>query len=149
MYQRFMAVLSAVAVAGTLGACSADTTGPGNQATVAAARGSGSGGTSDSSDRLEIELTAPANAIFPEADGKAKYKDRGGEQQLEIEVEDIPPGTLIDYFVGGTAVGSATANGLGNAELRLNSDEGDSVPNPVGQTVEARSGGALVVSGSF
>jgi len=149
MYQQFMAVLSAVAVAGTLGACSTDSTGPANQANVASAKGSGSGGDSDSSDRVEIQLAAPSGAIFPGADGKAKYRDRGGEQQLEIEVEDIPPGTLIDFFVGGAPVGSATADGLGNAELRLNSDEGDAVPNPIGQTVEARSGGALVVSGSF
>ena len=149
MYQRLMAVLGVLAIAGSAAACSSDSIGPNSTEASALAKGSGSGGSGGTSDRIEIQLTAPTNSIFPRADGKATFRNRGGEQQLEIEVEDVPRGTVIDFFVGGAKVGTATANSLGNAALRLNSDEGDTVPSVAGKSVEARSGGSPVVSGSF
>lgn len=147
MYKRLIAVLGAVAIAAGSAACSPDSAGP-TAASAAAAKGSGTGG-GQTADRLEIRLSAPAGSIFANAKGKAKFRDRGGEQQLEIEVENIPAGTVIDFAVGGAAIGSATADALGNASLRLNSDEGDTVPAVAGQSVDATSGGSPVVSGSF
>ena len=101
-----------------------------------------------------IEILLAGSPAFPEADGKARFRDRGGEQELQIGVEDGPANTLITFWVGGQAVDAATTDGIGDAGSNLNSDRGDAVPSVgAGTTVEVRigtaAGGALVVSGAF
>ena len=46
----------------------------------AGAQASGSG--------TQLRATLHGSAAFPGADGKARFRDRGGEQELEVEVED-------------------------------------------------------------
>ena len=144
MLSRQISVLGIFAVIATLAACD-DSVGPNentlNSTTTPLAQGS------DRQDNRQ-EISLDPSSDFPNAEGKAKFRDRGDERQLEIEVEDIEPGTVVDYFVDGTQVGTETANGLGNAELRINSDEGDAVPTSPGM-IEAKTGGTLIVSGSF
>ncbi len=99
--------------------------------------------------RLEIDLIG--SEAYPDADGRARYRDRGGEQELQIEVEDGPANTPITFFVGGAAVGSGTTDGFGDARLNLNSDEGDTVPSVgSGTTVSVEvTGGGVVADGIF
>jgi len=101
----------------------------------------------------ELRATLHGSAAFPGADGKARFRDRGGEQELEVEVEDANrlAGTRLRVFVGGRQVGTLRINRFGNGSLNLNSDRGDNVPAvTAGTTVRVRTaGGTLVVSGSF
>ena len=113
---------------------------------ASAASGSGSG-----SDRTIIALKG--SAAFPNAKGKAAFRDRGSERELQVEVENVRvlAGTTVSMSVGGVLVGTATVNALGAARLSLNTNLGDSVPVSVsGKSVEVRTAaGVLVVSGSF
>lgn len=101
----------------------------------------------------ELRATLHGSAAFPGADGKARFRDRGGEQELEVEVEDANrlAGARLRVFVGGKQVGTLRINRFGNGSLNLNSDRGDNVPAVnAGTTVRIRTaGGTLVVSGRF
>jgi hypothetical protein len=113
--------------------------------------GSQSGGGTVSADRMIISLTRPTGAPFGNAKGKAKYSNRGGERELEIEAENIPAGTAVSFVLDGAVIGTGTANTLREVELNLNSDLGATVPSSVaGKTVSVRTAaGAVIVSGSF
>ena len=101
----------------------------------------------------ELNAVLHGSAAFPGADGKARFRDRGGEQELEVEVEDAHAlaGTTVRVFVNGKRVGNIRLNRFGNGQLNLNSDQGEAVPAvKAGTTVRVRTAtGALVVSGSF
>ena len=98
-----------------------------------------------------IQLVRPATPAFAGAEGKAKFENKSGERQLEIEVQDISAGTALTFSVGGVQLGTATSNALGNARLDLNSKRNAGVPISVtGLSVVVRAaGGAVVVAGSF
>ncbi|MFQ5689819.1 MAG: hypothetical protein ACE5HQ_06070 [Gemmatimonadota bacterium] len=99
--------------------------------------------------RLEARLTSTSSR-FPDAKGRARFRDRSGEQQLQIEIENVAPGATVSFVVDGSSVGSAMADAIGAARLDLNSDLGDAVPAvSEGTTVQARIGGATVAAGSF
>jgi hypothetical protein len=115
--------------------------GPGNQ-----------GNQNQQRTRVIVALTAPvADTAFPGAHGKAQLDARPGETQLEIEVEHIPAGTVVNVFVGGVMVGRATADALGEAELELNTKRGDVIPaTPAGTVVSVQTAdGHVIVSGTF
>lgn len=101
---------------------------------------------------LLTTLLRPA-AAYRAADGKAKYKDRGGEREFEVEVEDVRSlrGKTLSVFVNGLRVGGARVNSLGEGRLELNSDVGQRVPAVRGGTrVQVKTpAGTLVVSGAF
>jgi hypothetical protein len=101
--------------------------------------------------RVQIALTRPAGAAFATAKGKAKYSNRGGERELEIEAENIPAGTAVEFVLDGAVIGTGTATALREVELNLNSDRGATVPASVaGKSVSVRTAaGAAIVSGSF
>jgi hypothetical protein len=102
--------------------------------------------------RVVVLLTPPAaDTAFPGAKGKAQLDSRPGETELEIEVEHIPAGTVVNFFVGGTMVGTATADAFGEAEIELNTKKGDVIPaTPAGTTVSAQTAaGHMIVSGTF
>jgi hypothetical protein len=105
----------------------------------------------DGGNKVRINLTH--SAAYPSAKGKADYKNKGGEREFQVEVENIKQlaGKKVSILVNGAEVGSATVNSLGEARLELNSDRGNAVPNiKAGDKVEVRKrGGDLIVSGSF
>ena len=111
----------------------------------AGAQASGSG--------TQLRATLHGSAAFPGADGKARFRDRGGEEELEVEVEDANrlAGTRLRALAGGKQVGTLRINRFGIGSLNLNSDQGDTVPAvKAGTRVRVRTaGGTLVVSGSF
>ena len=99
-----------------------------------------------------IVLRAPAtNPVFARANGEAKFENEGGERELEIEVEDVPAGTALVFYLGDTELARATADSFGNARINLNSDRGAVVPASVaGKTVSVETpAGEIVVSGTF
>ncbi|MEZ4417650.1 MAG: hypothetical protein R3E10_17980 [Gemmatimonadota bacterium] len=98
----------------------------------------------------EVRVTLSADAAFPAASGKAKYKNIGGERELQIELENGPRNTSVSFLVGGTVVADGVTDGLGNASINRNSDVGQSVPDvTTGMTIEVRIGGQVLLSGHF
>ena len=102
-------------------------------------------------DRTRIALKP--SAAFPAANGKATFKSRGGERELQIEVEDIRRlrGKRVVFRVGGVLLGTARVNAFGTARIERNSDRGQRVPAVrAGTKVKVRTArGVLIVSGSF
>jgi hypothetical protein len=99
-----------------------------------------------------VALRAPTtNAAFASAHGEAKFENQGGERELEIEVEDIPAGTALVFYIGDVEVARVTADALGHARINLNSDRGGNVPVSVsGQSITVKTPeGVVVVTGTF
>jgi hypothetical protein len=118
----------------------------------------GNNGNNDNNDnnaqrvRTILRLTAPAtNAAFAGASGKAQFDTRPGENELEMEVEHVPAGTVVNFFVDDTKVGTATVGTLRETEINLNSRVGDVIPAITGGTaVSVRTAaGAVIASGTF
>jgi hypothetical protein len=102
----------------------------------------------------EIRITLRSSAAYAGVKAKAKYKNRNGERELQVEAENLRVGTVVSVCVSGVRAGGATANALGNARLNLNSNAGQTVPNVTSGTgIAVRAGGtcsgALIASGSF
>lgn len=101
----------------------------------------------------DIRVSLKGSAQYPNAKGTAKYKDRGGEQEFQVEVENVKKlaGKKLSVFVNGNKVGTMQINQFGAGRLELNSDQGDKVPAiRGGSKVKVKTGaGVLVVSGSF
>lgn len=101
----------------------------------------------------DIRISLKGSAQFPNAKGTAKYKDRGGEQEFQVEVENVKKlaGKKLSVFVNGSKVGTMRINQFGAGRIELNSDRGDNVPAiSGGSKVQVKTGaGVLVVSGSF
>lgn len=145
--RRTLRTLAAVGSLAALAACNESSPTGIVETDAALSRGSSGGSTAN---RVEIVLTRPAGAVFANAKGKAKFASKTGERELQIEVENIPAGTTLNFFVDGVQVGSATASALREANLNLNSQRGDAVPLTVtGKSVSVRTAAGVVVSGSF
>ena len=99
-----------------------------------------------------VSLSAPSsNAAFAGAKGEAKFENEGGERELEIEVENVPVGTELVFYIGDAEVARATADSVGHARINLNSDRGATVPASVaGKSITVKTpAGVVVVTGSF
>lgn len=110
-----------------------------------------SGGGSTTSGRVEIALTRPADAPFANAKGKARYSSKSSERELQVEVENVPVGTVITFAYNGVSFGTATANALREARINVNSKLGQTVPmvGAGGLVTASTTAGAVIVSGSF
>ena len=89
---------------------------------------------------------------FPAATGKAVFKTNGVQRELDIEVQHIPPGTVVLFYLGLKQIGTAqTADALGAAQVVVNTELGDVVPlTVVGKRVKVKTdAGILVVRGRF
>lgn len=141
MSSRIPMAFAIVLLAGGLSACR-ESTGPlsGDAALALGAAASG---------RLELV------AGFSQGDAKARFRSRGTEQELQVEVEDLRPGTTIDILVGGILVGQETADALGNTNLNHNTQVNGPFPAgfavAAGTTVIARVAGSgiVVAQGAF
>lgn len=137
-----------------LAACADSPVSPVSASSLAAAQGSSSP-TTTSTARIRVfaNLVPSAGAAFPNAKGKGSWDSRNGNQkrELEIEIEHLPAGTAVEFFVSGTSVGTRTTNTLGKAEIEFSTERGQSVPQSVsGVALEIRNAaGDVLVSGSF
>lgn len=102
-------------------------------------------------DATRINLTGSAQ--YQNAKGTAKYKDRGGEREFQVELENAKSlaGKTVDVYANGVKVGSFKVSALGTGRLSRNSDRGQSVPViSSGSAIQIKTrAGALIVSGSF
>lgn len=145
---RIPMVISVIVLAGALGACQ-DGVGPTSTATPLAREAESQPGSGGGGSRLELIAT------FQLGDAKARYRARGDEQELQVEVEDLKPGATIQVLVGGVSVGSATADAFGNTNLNHNTQVDGPFPAGFavapGTSVMARLSGTgeLVAEGVF
>lgn len=146
---------AALIAALSLSACSDSPLAPVDvAANAAAARGTSTTQTSTTARiRVFAELTAPAGAADFSAKGKASWDSRNNntKRELELEVEHLPVGLSVEFFMDGAKVGAATTNSLGKAAVEFSTELGQSVPMSVaGSKVEVRTAaGAVIVNGSF
>lgn len=110
-----------------------------------------SGGVVSKAGRMEITLARTATSPFAAAKGKARYSAKSSERELQVEVENVPAGTVITFLHNGVAFGTATASALGEARLNLNSTLGQSVPMvSAGSAITATTAaGVTIVAGTF
>ncbi len=104
--------------------------------------------------RLIANLSPIAGGGFGRASGKAQWDSRNNNnvRELEMEVEDVRPGTQVQFFVNGVRYGAtATVDALGNARIKLSTQLGQTVPTAAaGLTAEVRTtGGSVIVRGVF
>ena len=101
--------------------------------------------------RLEAQLHARPG--FSAAHGQATYKNRGGEREFQLEVENLRAlrGSTLGVFVSGARVGGARVNRFGSGRVELNSERGGRVPSVrSGTRVDVKTpAGKAVVTGSF
>ncbi len=99
----------------------------------------------------KISLSAPAEVRG--AKGSAKYRNRGGEKEFQVEVEVARRwvGTVYQVFVNDAVAGQLTIDAFGKGRLSLNSRLGGTVPViGKGTVVRVVNGEAVtVVSGRF
>ena len=101
----------------------------------------------------DIRISLHSSTAFPQAKSTAKYRDRGGVREFEVQVENIKAlaGSTVNVFVNGTKVGSSKVSALGLARLSRSTERGQTVPViRSGSLVQVRTaGGTLIVSGRF
>ncbi len=116
--------------------------------TVTAAKG-GKGGKGGNEARARLR----ASRAFPGASGAAKYRDRSGDREFEVEVEHVRAlaNQTLSVRVSGRQVGTLRISGLGSGELNLSSERGQAVPVAgAGAAVSVWThDGVLVVSGTM
>ena len=90
---------------------------------------------------------------FGAVNGEAKWKSKGGERELEIQIEDAAAlkGTRLTVKIGAATIGKMTVGDLGRARLTRSTEAGQSVPaNVVGKRVRVLTAqGRLVARGVF
>ena len=90
------------------------------------------------------------NGVLPI--GIAEYEVHSSRTELEVEIRQVnlAAGTQLSVIVDGTAVGTITLQSGGEGQLRLRSDNGDTVPViVVGSTITVNNGGTAILSGTF
>lgn len=156
MRLRLLAPASFVAAL-ALSACAESPVSPISTSAIADAKGTSTttSTTSSSATRIRIYATLlpPSGAPFSNAKGKGSWDSRNNntKRELELEIEHLPVGTAVEFFVGGVSVGTRTTDALGKAEIEFSTELGQSVPESVnGLAIEIRNAaGAVLVSGSF
>ncbi len=82
-------------------------------------------------DRVRAETRLLRDASSPDADaqGKVRIESRADRQKFTVEAEHLDPGTVVDFSLDGTPIGSATADATtGEAKLELNTKDGAQLP---------------------
>lgn len=93
------------------------------------------------------------SSTYPAVNGEAKWTSKGGERELEVQIEDAEKlaGKTLAVRIGGKLVGSMKVNSLGRARLELTTEAGHNAPSSVdGKKVGIPTKpGTLVASGRF
>ncbi len=101
----------------------------------------------------ELQANLVGSTAYPNANGKAKYKQQGTSRELQVEIEDAKPlaGKTLNVVVNGTKVGTLTVSTLGAGSLKLRTQAGQAVPTITkGLQVKVTTNTlTVVVSGTF
>lgn len=100
----------------------------------------------------DIRIALKGSAQYPNAKGKAKFKDAGAEKEFQVEIENVKAlaGKTLTVIVDGKKVGTFKVNKFGVGRLNLNTIRGDKVPAiHSGSRVLIKLGTKKVVSGQF
>ena len=102
--------------------------------------------------RIEAKLAGAAiNGLRPV--GEAKFRVKGNDRELEVEVErlNVPANTMLNVFIDNVKVGDLVVSPTMETELKLESEHGQTVPNVItGSTVTVvNSQSQTVLSGVF
>jgi hypothetical protein len=102
--------------------------------------------------RIEARLAGAAvGGLTPT--GVAKFRDRAGNSNFEVEVEkvNLPAGTVLNAFVDGVKVGELVLGPTLEAEFELEQERGQAVPNVTTATrvVVSNQQGQTLLSGVF
>ncbi|MDT5295350.1 MAG: hypothetical protein QOJ76_2230 [Acidobacteriota bacterium] len=102
--------------------------------------------------RIEARLAgAPIGGLTPT--GHAKFRSRGGNRSLEVEVEkvNLPAGTVLSVLVDGVKVGRLTLAATLENEFEIESEHGATVPNVTNTStvVITNAQGQTILSGAF
>src|SRR5215210_5854248 len=102
--------------------------------------------------RIESRLAGAAiNGLTPT--GVAKFRDRAGNRNFEVEVEkvNLPAGTVLNAFVDGVKVGELVLGPTLEAEFELEQERGQFVPNvtTAAKVVVTNQQGQTLLSGVF
>jgi hypothetical protein len=102
---------------------------------------------------VNLQIQLKGRRAFPHAAGSSQYQSQPGQSEFQVEVEHVRAlaGKQLLVKVNGTTVGKMKVSTVGQADLTLNSELGQSVPTITGGSVVKvmTSSGALVVSGSY
>lgn len=110
------------------------------------------------SDRVRAESRLQRAAGSPDTDvqGKVRVESRADREKFTIEAEHLDAGTVVEFFLDGASIGSATADATGEAKLELATNDGAVLPlgkataaDLSGLPVEVRlaGGGATLLTG--
>jgi hypothetical protein len=98
----------------------------------------------------DSRITLKAEAGFPGVKGFVRYRDRGNERELRLEVEKskLPKGDELEVRIDGKFVGTMTVNEAGTARFRA---RGGSIPVLAAGAVLVvqKKGGAAILTGAF
>jgi hypothetical protein len=102
--------------------------------------------------RIDARLAgAPLGGLTPT--GVARFRDRTGNRNFEVEVEkvNLPAGTILNAFVDGVKVGELVLGPTLEAEFELEAERGQTVPNVTTATtvVVSNAQGQTILSGVF
>jgi hypothetical protein len=102
---------------------------------------------------VNVQVQLKGRSAFPRAGGGSQYQSQPGQSEFQAEVEHVRSlaGRQLLVKVNGATVGKMKVSRVGQADLTLNSELGQSVPTiTAGSVVKVTtSAGALVVSGSY
>ncbi len=94
-------------------------------------------------------LVSPSGTVNP--NGFAEYQlYSSGDRELEIQIEDtsLSQGTTVSFFVQGNQVGTMPIDNVGDARLKLRTQDGQTVPvTNDGDVVQVRNGATVLVTG--
>lgn len=97
--------------------------------------------------------TLKGSSAFPAVNGAAKWKSKGGERELEIQIEDAAQlkGKRLTVKIGGATIGKMTVSSLGRARLTRRTEAGQSVPTSIlGKSLRVLTAqGNVVALGNF
>jgi hypothetical protein len=108
-------------------------------------------GTPNNESEIFAALTGPVlNGVVPR--GFAEFEVNTNRTEFEVDVRDVnlPIGTSLSVVVDNVAIGNLALSNSGEGELKLRSDNGQTVPVvSIGSTIAIKNGTNTILSGTF
>jgi hypothetical protein len=119
----------------------------------ASASAAGARSSAPAAQSVNLQIPLKGRRTFARAAGSSQYQSQPGQSEFQAEVEHVRAlaGKQLLVKVNGTTIGKMKVSSLGQADLTLNSELGQSVPTITGGSAVkvTTSTGAVVVSGRY